>query len=72
MWVKSDLEHRCVVLPVKEAEKEEQPNPDHSIRNLKKPRLEEVWAYLEYNPVVRAQSSAAAESRVEHHQQIPR
>ena len=30
------MEHRCVVLPVHEAEKAEQLNPDHSIRNLKK------------------------------------
>lgn len=36
MWVKSDLEHRCVVLPFNEPEKAEQVNPDHAIRNLKK------------------------------------
>jgi hypothetical protein len=55
--VKSAHEYRCVVLPVREAEKAAQLNLDHSFRNLKKDgsmkKPGKVWTYLEYNPKVR-------------------
>jgi hypothetical protein len=55
--VKSASDYKCVVLPVKEAEKAAQLNLDHSFRNPKKDGSKKkpgkVWAYLEYNPTVR-------------------
>jgi len=58
--VKSASDYRCVVLPVREAEKAAQLSIDHSFRTLKrdgsKKKPGKVWTYLEYDPKVRDQS----------------
>ena len=58
--VKSESDYRCVVLPVKEAEKAAQISLDHSFRNLKrdgsKKKPGKVWAYVERDLAARDQS----------------
>ncbi len=62
--VKSASEYKCVVLPVKEAEKAAQCCLDHSFRNrkrdgsMKKPG--KVWVYLNYIAKVRDESRLPA------------
>ena len=57
--IKSASEYKCVVLPVKEAEKAAQLNLDHSFRNLKpdgsKKKPGKVWVGLNYIAKVRDQ-----------------
>lgn len=57
--IKSASEYKCVVLPVKEAEKAAQLNLDHSFRNLKmdgtKKKPGKVWVDLNYIAKVRDQ-----------------
>jgi hypothetical protein len=52
--VRSASDYKCVVLPVKEAEKAAQLSLDHSFRNLKKDgskkKPAKVWAHLGYIP----------------------
>jgi hypothetical protein len=55
--IKSACEYKCVVLPVKEAEKAAQLSINHSFRYPKKDGSKKkpgkAWTYLEHNPKVR-------------------